>query len=191
MDRCTPPSGTLPVNVRRQERAFSLVEISLALGIIAFAFIALLGLLPIGLQTFRTAIDTGNEARIVQSLFSRMLATEFEKMQALDFENSKEIFYFDEEGMPTDTSLHAVASLENQRLYGAKMFIERSEIPSETLTYGVNAIVVFANTASPARAEFEQINTLGELRSLLQKNKGASEVRVRPLVIAKMDGKQQ
>jgi uncharacterized protein (TIGR02598 family) len=190
MHRCPPPSGISPANLRRQQHGFSLVEISLALGIIAFAFIALLGLLPIGLQTFRTAIDTGNEARIVQSLFSRLLATEFEKVQTLDFENSKEIFYFDEEGMPTDTSLQAVPSLENQRLYGAKMFIEKSEMPTETLTYGLNAIVVFANTASPARAEFEQINTLGELRSLLKKNKGASEVKVRPLVLAKMDGKQ-
>ena len=136
---------------QRQDQGFSLVEISLALGIIAFAFIALLGLLPVGLQTFRQAIDTGNEARIMQTFMSKLEATEFSKIKELDFEQSEEIFYFDEEGMPTDSSTDEVPTLVNQRLYAAKIFIEDPEVPSTsgTLTYGVNAVVVFANIASP------------------------------------------
>src|SRR5687768_4374183 len=130
---------------------FSLVETSLALGIIAFAFIALLGLLPVGLQTFRQAVDTGNEARIMQSFLTKLEATEFEKIRELDFAQSEEIFYFDEEGMPTDTSKEPVPTLALQRLYAAKIFIDEPVVPttSGTLTFGVNSVVVFANIASP------------------------------------------
>ena len=174
------------------KHGFSLVEISLALGIIGFAFIALLGLLPVGLQTFRSAIDTGNEARIVQSFFSMLMATDFEKIRELDYGTTGEIYYFDEEGMPTDTSKDQVSALASQRLYAAKLFIEDSEVPRQAkLTYGVNALVVFANIATPALPEFEKINTFGELRSLLDEKKGITEVRIRPILVAKMDGVKQ
>ena len=115
---------------KRSDQGFSLVEISLALGIIAFAFIALLGLLPVGLQTFRQAIDTGNEARIMQSFMTKLEATEFSRIRDLDFEKGEEIFYFDEEGMPTDTSKNEVPSLASQRLYAAKIFIDIRTSPA-------------------------------------------------------------
>ena len=124
----------------------------------------------------------------MQSLSSTLMSTDFEKVPQLDFEASKEVFYFDEEGMPTDTSKRVVPSLENQRLYGAKMFIEKGEMASEPLTYGKTAVVVFANIATTGRAEFDEVNTLQELRTVLDKKKGSTELHVRPLVIAKMDG---
>jgi uncharacterized protein (TIGR02598 family) len=195
MHRLTPPPSVpafAPSSLAAGKRGFSLVEISLALGIIGFAFIALLGLLPVGLQTFRSAIDTGNEARIVQSFFSMLIATDFANIDELDFATSSEIYYFDEEGMPTDTSQDQVSALASQRLYAAKLFIEEPEIPVDTkLTYGVKALVIFANIATPALAEFEKINSLGELRSLLTEKKGSTEVRIRPILVAKMDGFQQ
>ena len=50
----------------RSNSGFSLVEVSLAIGIIAFAFVALFSLMPTGLTTFRSAIDTSNETWIMQ-----------------------------------------------------------------------------------------------------------------------------
>jgi uncharacterized protein (TIGR02598 family) len=177
----------------RRNKGFSLVEISLALGIIAFAFIALLGLLPVGLQTFRSAIDTGNETRIVQSFFTMLMATDYEKIRGLDYNTSKEIFYFDEEGMPTDTSVSAIPALSNQRLYAAKLFIEDPEVPTKggSLTYGVNAVVFFSNIATPGMRDFEAINSLGELQARLKEKQGVSDLTVRPLLVAKMDGTKQ
>jgi uncharacterized protein (TIGR02598 family) len=181
------------------------VEISLALGIIAFAFIALLGLLPVGLQTFREAIDTGNEARIMQSFLSKLEATEFSKIRELDFQKSEEVFYFDEEGMPVDTSKDEVASLATQRLYAAKMFIDDPIVPSTngTLTYGVTCVVVFANIASPVMKEFDALSSLPDLRSRLVKSEGTTGsgtqsnqsaaikgLTIRSLFVAKMDGRQ-
>lgn len=43
--------------LQRGRRAFTLVEVALALGIAAFAIVALMGLLPAGLNTSRDALD--------------------------------------------------------------------------------------------------------------------------------------
>jgi uncharacterized protein (TIGR02598 family) len=40
----------------------------MAIGIIAIAFVALLGLLPVGLNTYRAAMDEANETWIMQSM---------------------------------------------------------------------------------------------------------------------------
>ncbi|HEY8966517.1 MAG TPA: Verru_Chthon cassette protein B [Candidatus Methylacidiphilales bacterium] len=51
-------------------RAFSLVELLFALGIVCFALIPLLGLVPIGLSSFRQAMDINAKALIFQALAS-------------------------------------------------------------------------------------------------------------------------
>jgi uncharacterized protein (TIGR02598 family) len=51
-------------------RAFTLVEVTLAMGIMSFAMVTLVGLLPVGMQVFREAIDTTVKAQIVQSITS-------------------------------------------------------------------------------------------------------------------------
>jgi uncharacterized protein (TIGR02598 family) len=49
---------------------FSLVEVSLALVVVAVALVALLGLLPSGMSNFRTALD----AQIAGEIFQRVVA---------------------------------------------------------------------------------------------------------------------
>jgi uncharacterized protein (TIGR02598 family) len=80
----------------RLQKGFTLTEVVLALGIIAFAFIPVLGLLPLGLDTSRQAIDTTVEAQIVQSLSSKALQADFSNLDTLT--NS---FYFDYQGNST------------------------------------------------------------------------------------------
>jgi uncharacterized protein (TIGR02598 family) len=177
---------------RFRQAGFSLVEISLAIGIIAFAFVGLIGLLPVGLTTFRDAIDTSNEARIVQSFTSKLLATEFSKVPDLSFEKSKEIYYYDEEGMPVDTATDEIPSRKNDRLYECKVFIEENPNAKgagvRSLDFSVNAVIVFANIASPADAEFQANQTLDDLRNELSQNKGKTRLQVRSILVSKMDG---
>lgn len=52
--------------VHSNQRGFSLVESTLSIGVVAFAFIAILGLLPAGLTVFRQAMDTSITAQIAQ-----------------------------------------------------------------------------------------------------------------------------
>ena len=58
----------------RKEAAFSLVEVTLALGIIAFAFIAILGMIPVGLTASREAAESVATSLIAQDAFTKVQA---------------------------------------------------------------------------------------------------------------------
>lgn len=59
-------------------RAFSLVEVVLAVGVVAFAFVAIMGLLPAGMTQFRQAIDTSVCAQIAQRVIMEAQQTDFD-----------------------------------------------------------------------------------------------------------------
>lgn len=77
---------------------FSLTEVLLALGIVAFAFIPVLGLLPVGLDASRQAIDATIEAQIVQQLSNEVLQTDFSNLSQLA---SAPLNYYDNQGNKT------------------------------------------------------------------------------------------
>lgn len=58
-------------------RGFTLIEITFALGVISVAFVGLLGLLPLGMQTFRSAVDTSIRTQIAQRVVSDAMQTGF------------------------------------------------------------------------------------------------------------------
>lgn len=51
---------------------FSLTEVVLALGVVGFAIVAILGVIPLGLQTSRGAQDETRAAQIAQSIFGSL-----------------------------------------------------------------------------------------------------------------------
>jgi type II secretory pathway pseudopilin PulG len=77
-----PPSTTqaplLPFPQRRQAQAFSLVEVVLAIGVVSFAFVAILGLLPAGMTQFRQAVDTTVCAQIAQRVIGDAQQMDFD-----------------------------------------------------------------------------------------------------------------
>lgn len=66
--------------ILRREGAFSLVEISLAIAIVAFAFVALLGLLPPGMHNFRVAMDVQTSTEIYQRVIADAQETDFDTL---------------------------------------------------------------------------------------------------------------
>lgn len=62
------------------QHGFSLVEISLALGIICFAFIPLLGLLSLGMSTMRSASDESTATRIIQKIGNEVQQSDFDTL---------------------------------------------------------------------------------------------------------------
>ena len=56
-------------------RGFSLVEVTLALGVAAFCLIALLGLIPLGMQTNQSAVSQTAAASILSSVIADLRAT--------------------------------------------------------------------------------------------------------------------
>jgi uncharacterized protein (TIGR02598 family) len=58
--------------VKNRQFGFSLVEVVLALGVISFAIVAILGLIPTGLQTSHSSQDETRATQIAQTIFSSM-----------------------------------------------------------------------------------------------------------------------
>ena len=57
--------------------AFNMIEVTLSIGIIAFAFLATFGLIPSGLGPFRRAMDTSVGAQIGQRVLNDAAQTDF------------------------------------------------------------------------------------------------------------------
>ena len=61
--------------VHSARKAFSLVEIVMALGVAAFCLVAVFGLLPVGLHTSQAAVDQTNANRILAAVAVDLRAT--------------------------------------------------------------------------------------------------------------------
>jgi uncharacterized protein (TIGR02598 family) len=112
---------------------FSLVEISLALAIVAVALIALVGMLPSGMSNFRAAMDVQTAGEIFQRVVADAQETDFDTLLASKVESGGTAaqFYrlalrhFDEQGTEVKvanpdapTSLEAKAILYTVRVRG-------------------------------------------------------------------------
>lgn len=76
---------------------FSLVEVTIAIGIVSFAMVSILGLMPVGLSTMRQAMDQTTEAQLVRKISGEALLTPYAKLG--DYA-AKSPFYFTAEGIP-------------------------------------------------------------------------------------------
>lgn len=79
---------------RRQ--GFSLIEVTMAIGLISFAMLSVLGLMPVGLNTLRKAMNQTVEGQIVQKMSGRFLLTPFSQLRTSY--STSQSFYYDQEG---------------------------------------------------------------------------------------------
>ncbi|HSJ01049.1 MAG: Verru_Chthon cassette protein B [Verrucomicrobium sp.] len=83
---------------RPQVAGFSLVEVALTLGIISFVFVTVFGLLPVGLDVSRQAIDTTVSGQITQQMINEAQQTDFSGLQSLAAASVAEPWCFDDQG---------------------------------------------------------------------------------------------
>ena len=70
--------------MKNRRSAFSLVEVVLALGVISFAIVAILGVIPVGLATGHSAQDETRAPQIAQTIlasFAAQASTQFTNLQ--------------------------------------------------------------------------------------------------------------
>lgn len=79
-------------------KAFSLVEVTIAIGVVSFSLLAIMGLVPVGLTTLRAAMDQTVESQIVQAIGSEALLTPFGQ---LTNSFAGKVSYYNEEGTLT------------------------------------------------------------------------------------------
>lgn len=91
------PLCTLP-------RAFSLVEVAIAIGIVTFSLVSVLGLLPIGLSSFRDATESTIESQIISQIASEAALMPFHELPGYA---SAGPYYFNEEGSRVESEAQA------------------------------------------------------------------------------------
>ncbi len=100
----------------RSLRAFSLVEVTLALGIASFGLVAAVGLIPVGLTTMRDAMDDTAQSMISHRISSEAALTPFAELDA-KYDGAN--LYFDDEGQLQDRegALHPLPGHDLGRRY--------------------------------------------------------------------------
>ena len=104
----------------QRKAGFSLVEISLALAIIAVAFVAMLGLIPTGLDNFRAAMNTQTTAEIFRRLSAEFQETDFDVLLAAQVKQGGDenqfyqlpLRYFDEQGQEVRVANPSAPSMD-------------------------------------------------------------------------------
>jgi len=97
------------------------VEVVLAIGIVSFAFVAILGLLPAGMTQFRKAIDTSVAADIAQRVIDDAQQSDWDTLTSIQWPAYR---YFDERGeeiIPQNTGAATNANLLNQQTEAPKV----------------------------------------------------------------------
>jgi len=115
-----------PHTERKRSLGFSLVEVTMALAIIAFASASIISLIPFGLTSFRHAMNNTVESEIVQTLTNDLAMTDFKNLSKMaGAGGTGTTYYFDANGDPAGatsyvykaqisfTDLSAAAPLSN------------------------------------------------------------------------------
>ena len=90
---------------QKNECAFTMVEVVMAMGIMSFAVVGIMGLLSMGLGTFRGSIDTTVQAQINQQIVSQAQLTDYSKLtnftahydesgNLIETENKMPVFFY-------------------------------------------------------------------------------------------------
>lgn len=96
----------------RRVHAFSLVEVTLAMGVAAFCLLAVFGLMPIGVQTNRNATSQTRATNIMAAVIADLRGTPTSSTTSAQFGitfGTCETLYFDSEGQVTLSS-HCIQS---------------------------------------------------------------------------------
>jgi uncharacterized protein (TIGR02598 family) len=128
-------------------KGFSLVEITLSLGVISICLLAVLGLLPIASQTNRLAAADTAAASIASALLADIRATPKAAATSSQFAvpfNANAVLFFDAEG-------EATATLSNSSIYRADVVFPLNSSGANAATF-IHVKVSWPAAASPSNA---------------------------------------
>jgi uncharacterized protein (TIGR02598 family) len=175
----------------RRVAGFSLIEVTLAIAIIAFAFIALIGLLPAGLGVFAQTVDSTNEMRISSHLTSMLMATDFSKLKA-GSDYSSNLYYYDVDGGFLDSEQQPNPNYTNARIYVARAMFDSQNIPRSTgkdvydqQTVAIKALIIVGKNNEAVKT---YLSSMSNASSIEKSPPQPHKVRVIPVVISKTDG---
>ena len=178
----------IPVASHRR-RGFSLIEVTLAIAIVAFAFIALIGLLPAGLSVFNQTVDSTNEMRISQNLVSMLQSTDFDNLKG-DSAFASNIYYYDVDGGFLDSEQDPKPNFIPHRIYAARALFDQQNIPQpgqavyDPDRIAIRALILVGKNNEAVKTYMSSLSNSESVHKKLDKH----SVRVFPIVITKTDG---
>jgi uncharacterized protein (TIGR02598 family) len=110
------PSGTPAVRpLARFPRGFSLIEVTIALGVFAFAMIPIIGLVSSGMKSLRGSMDDGVRGEIVRKVVAEAGRVPYTNLSSFNGTN----FYFDDEGVQQASSNAQTIFVASNSIYAA------------------------------------------------------------------------
>jgi uncharacterized protein (TIGR02598 family) len=151
------------------QAGFTLVEVVIAISIVAFGIIAVFGLLPAGLGIFRQSIETTVSSQILQQIISEVQETDFDQLIKDKTDNPisagttgvKATRYFDDQGKELTAATRAIYQV-NTRIQSATD--SPAKTPFTNLNLATVTIQVAKNPGGRALA-YETDSTLSNLWS--------------------------
>ena len=137
-----------------RQRGFSLVEIVIAIGIVSFALLPTLGLLPIGLNSLRESMGQTAMANISQQIRGELQQISFNTSADFNIHNlSSTNYYFTREGLKTSASgadvyYEAALSSQDGAVAGATYDTASAQNVTIALCYPVGAPAAAKNRFS-------------------------------------------
>lgn len=120
--------------IRQRKAGFSLVEVVIAIGVVSFAMLAILGSLPVGIQSMQDSMQQQAKATITQQLRADLQQLPFEK--SADADKAE----FNIEALETVTwyyTTHGMKTDEKQAFFAATFRLQPASLESEGGTAGV------------------------------------------------------
>jgi len=147
------------MNLRRLSRAFSLVEVTIAVGVVTCSMLVVLGLLPVGLKTMHESSTQYGTAAIAQQIVSELQLMPFTNSSATNSSYSIASItgrqdYYTIEGAKTDSKADSY--------FTVTFSTNAPTIPGGSSTYGSSAQMVKATVVYPTQAP-QQTNVLSFL----------------------------
>ncbi|XHR31184.1 MAG: Verru_Chthon cassette protein B [Chthoniobacteraceae bacterium] len=153
--------GSRPQICRRENgrAAFSLIEVTIAIGVVAVALLSLLGVVPTGLNTLRSAMDSTVEAQIIQKFSGETLLTPF---SGLKDKFSETTFYYDQEGQPqtsqtTSTRYWLTANIVTPLYPGSTTAATSGTMTDSLVTVQVKLVSAPSVSAAQTRTDYFNI----------------------------------
>lgn len=134
------------------KNGFTLIETVLAVGIVAFTFVGIAGLLPCGMQTFRRAMDNTMQAQMTQNIVAQASQVSFSNLSQFDGRD----MIFDDNGDLVD-------STNPQRTYRARVQItSQMDVPASSAFTNpglAKLTITYYRPSAPASAPLGQTVT--------------------------------
>ena len=112
--------------------AFSLVEVTLAIGVMGFAFVAIIGLVPVGLGNFRQTKNASVAAEVSARILSELQDTPFTQLVgtatagqswSMTRADGSTLRYFDDQGTETTSADPSIVYVVNICVLNAPLYV--------------------------------------------------------------------